>query len=82
MKQWQFQEAKSKLSEVIKDAVKKGPQEITVRGKSTAVILSIEEYKNLITPQTSFVEFLQNSPLYGVELNIERIKSLNRDIEL
>ncbi|MCC2646927.1 MAG: Phd YefM [Rickettsiaceae bacterium] len=82
MKQWQFQEAKAKLSEVIKEAVKEGPQEITVRGKSTAIIISIDEYNNLVNPKNSLIDFLQNSPLYGIELNIKRDKSVSRDIDL
>ncbi|MDF2965191.1 MAG: Phd YefM [Rickettsiaceae bacterium] len=82
MKQWQFQEAKAKLSEVIKEAVKEGPQEITVRGKATAIILSIDEYNKLNSPKSSLIDFLQKSPLYGVELNIERDKTSGRDIEL
>jgi prevent-host-death family protein len=82
MKQWQFQEAKAKLSEVIKEAVKDGPQEITVRGKTTAIIISIDEYNNLINPKNSLIDFLQNSPLYGVELDIKRDKSLSRNLDL
>lgn len=44
---WQVQEAKNRLSEVIKAATTKGPQIITVRGKETAVVLSEREYRAL-----------------------------------
>ena len=42
MRHWQMQEAKAKLSEVIKDAEREGPQEITLHGKPVAVVLSRE----------------------------------------
>ena len=45
MNTWQLQEAKARLSEVIKKAAKEGPQSITVHGESTAVIISQEEYE-------------------------------------
>lgn len=77
-----MQEAKAKLSEVIKKAVKEGPQEISIRGKSTAIVLSKKEYIALTSPKSSFIEFLQNSPLFGIELDIQRDKSPARKIEL
>jgi antitoxin Phd len=43
---WQLQEAKARFSEVIKKAQSEGPQHITVRGTSTAVVLSDAEYDN------------------------------------
>jgi antitoxin Phd len=44
MTRWQLQEAKARLSEVIKKAAKEGPQSITVHGQPTAIVLSNEEY--------------------------------------
>lgn len=82
MKKWQVQEAKAKLSELIKRAVKDGPQEISVRGKSTAIMISKQQYIDLTSPKTSFVKFVQDSPLKGVELEIDRDKSLCREVEL
>lgn len=82
MKKWQFQEAKAKLSALIKEAVKDGLQQITVRGKATAIILSKKQYVNLTSPKSSLVKFLQNSPLRGIDLDITRDKSPCRNIEL
>ncbi|MDR0502294.1 MAG: type II toxin-antitoxin system Phd/YefM family antitoxin [Treponema sp.] len=67
--EWQLQEAKAMFSEVIKSAVSK-PQIITVHGKKTAVILSFDEYQNLSGPKQNLFSFIQNSPLYGVELEL------------
>jgi prevent-host-death family protein len=44
-RKWQLQEAKNKLSEVIRCARTEGPQEITVRGEPAVVVISAEEYE-------------------------------------
>ncbi|MCL2294618.1 MAG: type II toxin-antitoxin system Phd/YefM family antitoxin [Spirochaetes bacterium] len=66
---WQLQEAKAKLSEVINAAMNK-PQIITIHGKETAMILSIEEYKKLAEPKQLLYELIQNSPLRDTELEL------------
>ena len=40
MSSWQLQEAKARLSELVKSAEHEGPQEITVHGRPAAVVLS------------------------------------------
>ena len=79
MGKWQLQEAKARLSEVIKRATKDGPQKITVHGNATAVVISNKEYERLKHPKGSFVKFMRNSPLYGLELNLRREQTLTRD---
>lgn len=82
MRIWQLQEAKARLSEVIKEAVVHGPQEITLRGEPAVVILSIEEYNKLIKTKPTFVEFMQKSPLAGMKIAVKRDKSLVRETKL
>lgn len=83
MHSWQMQEAKSRLSEVVKDAATEGPQEITVHGKSVAVILSRADYDRLAGTGESLVAFMRRSPLAGAEdIECERDRSPVRDIEL
>ena len=80
--EWQLQEAKAMLSDVVKAAGSK-PQIITVRGNKAAVILSYEKYRKLTSPKRSFFDFIQNSPLYGAELELPpRISEKARDINL
>ncbi len=80
---WQLQEAKAKFSEVVKCAVSDGPQHITVHGKTAVVILSVKEYNRLTKkPKVSFVDFLRKSPLVGLDLELERDKSLPREIDI
>jgi prevent-host-death family protein len=82
MTEWQLQEAKARLSEVIKKAVIEGPQRITVRGEPAAVVLSEAEFDRLQRPKLRFVEFMRNSPLVGVELTLDREQTLTRELEL
>lgn len=78
MDRWQLQEAKARLSEVIKRAAKEGPQKITVHGEPTAVLISSREYEHLKHPKGSFVKFMRSSPLYGLEIDLRREQTLTR----
>jgi len=82
MTSWQLQNAKARLSEVIKSAKTEGPQEVTVRGQPSAVILSMEAYEAMKKQRPDFVSLMRNSPLVGEDMHIERSTSLSRDIEL
>ena len=82
MKTWQLQEAKARLSEVIKQASREGPQTITMRGEPTAVVISKDEYERLKQPRGSFVDFMRKSPLYGVDLDLRREQTLTREADI
>ena len=85
MQTWQMQEAKARLSELIKRAESDGPQDITLHGRSVAVVLSREAFERLSGQQLSLLEFMQASPLSGVDddaLVFERDGSPTRDIAL
>jgi antitoxin Phd len=72
MATWQLQEATGRFSEVLEQALREGPQVIAVRGESVAVLISNAEYARLTQAKPRFVEFMRNSPLFGVELNTAR----------
>ncbi len=79
---WQLQEAKSKFSKVVREAQSFGPQIITVHGKEAAVVISAEEYKRLVQQNGSLLDFFQDSPLRGADLDVDRSRDLGRDIVL
>ncbi len=79
---WQLQDAKNRFSEVVEKAVNTGPQIVTKRGIETVVIMSVEEYRRLTSFKTDLVEFFQNSPLKGIELDLDRNKDLPREVDL
>jgi len=80
---WQIQSAKARFSEVFRRARTEGPQRITRQGKEAVVMVAAEQYDRLVGKSLqpkSLVEFLQNSPLRGV--NLERDPDPGRDIDL
>ena len=79
---WQLQEAKNKLSRVVEEAKSSGPQVITVRGKETAVVLSIEDYSKLTRREDTLLDFFQSSPLRGIELDLTRDQDFGREVDL
>lgn len=82
MREWQLQQAKAQFSELVKDAMLKGPQQVTLHGKPAVVILSQKEYDQLKNPKPTLIMFLRRSPLMGVNLNIKRDKSTDRNTDL
>ena len=83
MRQWALQDAKARLSEVVRLATEHEPQEITLRGEPAVVVLAREDYDRLTTPRESLVEFMRRSPLYGEEdIEFPRDQSLTREVEL
>ena len=79
---WQLQEAKNKFSKLVEKAQFEGPQFVTKHGKESVVVLSMEEYQNIVKPKSNLFQFIQASPLSETSIIIERDKSTARDIEL
>jgi antitoxin Phd len=80
---WQLQEAKSKLSEVVDEAIHHGPQVITKRGVEVAIVLSSVEYRKMTASQKKLSTFFRESPLVGVDLDLRRDTSeMREDIAL
>lgn len=83
MQVWQMQEAKARLSEVVKRAESEGPQDITVHGESFAVVLSRAAYDRLTGNQIFLLKFMRQSLLYGTDdIEFERDRSSTREIAL
>lgn len=79
---WQLQEAKNRFSEVVRRARSEGPQVITLHGEDAAVVVSAKDYKKIVKPKGSLVEFLRGSPLAGVDLDLRRSRDTGRKIRL
>ena len=83
MEQWKLEDAKARLSEVVRRAEAAGPQLVTVRGREAAVILAPEQYKRLLPKQKDELplsRFLKGLGLSA--LNVEREIDTGRDIAL
>ena len=79
---WQLQETKNKFSEVVNEALSKGPQYVTRRGEQVVVILATREYQRLLKAKPTLSEFFRRSPLVGIDLDLERDQSYPRDVDL
>lgn len=81
-REWQLQEAKNRLSQVVDSALHDGPQTITLRGKPAAVLVSFEEFKKLTQPRSTLSQFFRQSPLHDAELDLSRSTDFSREVEL
>jgi prevent-host-death family protein len=79
---WQLQEAKNRLSELVRKAREEGPQVITVHGSDAAVIMSAEQYAKLARRKGTLVEFFRKSPLVGEELDLTRSRDRGRRVDV
>ena len=77
---WQLQEAKARLTELIKEAQNE-PQIISRHGINEVVVINIKEYNQMFEKE-DVVSFFRRSPLCGIDLALERDKSPMRDINL
>jgi prevent-host-death family protein len=77
--EWSVADAKARLSEVIETARRDGPQTITRNGKPAVVVVSFEEWETKTRRKGSLAEFFRDSPLVGVDLDLERINDEPRD---
>lgn len=84
-KKWQLQTAKARFSELFRSARSEGPQLITRQGKEGVVMISEEQYDQLIGRShqpKSLVQFFRESPFLGVDIDLERDKDEGRKIDL
>jgi prevent-host-death family protein len=82
---WQLQSAKARFSELFRRTRSEGPQRITRQGRDGVVMISEEQYNRLLgrsRQPRSLVQFFRQSPLAGIELDLERDPDLGRDFEL
>ena len=79
---WQLQEAKNRFSNLVKRAQHEGPQIVTKHGKKAVVVLSVDDYRKMSRPKTTLLEFMQKSPLSGIDIDISRDKNVPRNVKM
>lgn len=80
--EWQLQDAKNQFSKVVQKARFEGPQEITVRGERTAVVLSARDYDALRRGRPTLVDDLLGGRSWDnecIEAVEERVKTPSRN---
>ena len=78
---YSVKEAKNNLSELIRLAESGKPQIIRRHETEVAVVVSINEWKQLKGKRPSLVEILRNSPLVGQNLDFSRQDDPIRDVD-
>ena len=79
---WTVAEAKAKFSEILERAMAEGPQTITKRGRTAAVVVGAEEWERKTRRAGNLAQFFAASPLRGSHLKIRRLKAAPRKISL
>ena len=79
---WQVQEAKQRLSEVLRAAESGEPQIVTKHGEEIAVIINIAEYRRLRGEPITLMEYLGADPVADDAFTTERSRDLPRHIDL
>jgi len=79
---WTVAEAKARFSELIDRAQSGGPQTITRKGRTAAVIVAPEEWERKTKRKGSLAQFFAASPLRGSGLKVRRLKDRPRKVEL
>lgn len=74
---WQVQEAKQRLSEVLRAAESGRPQVITRRGEDVAVVIDIASYRRLAGVQVELADFLRQGPVLD-DLDLQRSADVPR----
>jgi len=80
---WQLQSAKARFSEVFRLALADGPQFITRGGRDAVVVVPAAQFDALVArsgQSTSLVEFFRESPLAGLDLQVNRDRDSGREI--
>lgn len=84
MSEWKLQDAKSRFSELVNDALAGEPQHVTRRGEPTVVVLAVDEYERLRRMERAdaptFAELLLEIPQDDQEF--ERLAVPARQLEL
>src|SRR3954471_2612712 len=81
---WALQDAKARLSEVVRTARTEGPQKITVHGREEVVVISVEEYQRAKGDLTGevLVKAMQDPRVGDLRFEHEGTRLPVRDVEL
>jgi len=81
---WVLQDAKARLSELVRRARSEGPQHVTVHGRDGVVVIAEEEFRRLKGDLTgaALVAAMQASPFRETEIEAKRSKMPVRTVSI
>ena len=79
---WRLQDAKARLSELVRQARQRGPRRITLYGRDAVVVVRADVFDRLLQPISGrdIVAALATSPLGEVTIERLTVKSPVRDV--
>lgn len=82
--QWLLQDAKARLSELVRKVHSEGPQHVTVHGRDAVVVIAADEFRRLKGSATgrALIEAMQASPYRKIELQPRRTPMPVRNVPL
>lgn len=78
---WQVQEAKQRLSAVLRAAERGEPQVITRHGQDVAVVIDIARYRRLTGVQLELADYLRHGPTFD-DLDLPRAEDRPREADI
>ena len=81
---WKLEDAKARLSELVRKARNEGPQRVTVHGKAAVVVVASEQFDSFQAhaARRSLRDLLVSSPLRALEFGGEGVQDPVREIGL
>ena len=81
---WKLEDAKARLSEIVRKARDEGPQRVAIRGRDVVVVIASDQFNTLQAQAArgSLGGLLVDSPLRDLEFGEEGVESPIREIEL
>jgi len=81
---WLLQDAKARLSELVRRVRSDGPQHVSVHGRDEVVVIAVEEFRRLRGDGTgrALIEAIQASPHREIDINPERLRLPVRRVTL
>jgi len=79
---WTVAQAKAKFSEVLDRALAEGPQTITRRGRTTAVVVDANEWNRKTKRVGTLADFFASSPLRNSGIKLRRPRGRLRKTDL
>lgn len=82
--QWLLQDAKARLSELVRKVHSEGPQHVTVHGRDEVVVIAADEFRRLKGSVTgkALIQAMQASPYREIRLELPRTPMPVRDVSL
>ena len=79
---WRLQDAKARFSELVRRAHCEGPQHVTVHGRDTVVVISVEEFHRLQGDRSGadLIAAMQASPYRDIDIAPARASMPVREV--